>query len=74
MYVFTGWIGKQFSKLRSETALKTDERIRIMSEIINGIKVIKMYAWEYSFAKMIQEARRQGLINDHRPEHISTNS
>ena len=56
--VFTGWIGKQFSKLRSETALKTDERIRIMSEIINGIKVIKMYAWEYSFAKMIQEARR----------------
>ena len=51
------WIGKQFSKLRSETAIKTDERIRIMNEIIQGIKVIKMYAWEFSFAKMLQEAR-----------------
>ena len=52
-----GWIGQQFSKLRSETAVKTDERIRIMNEIIQGIKVIKMYAWEFSFAKMLQEAR-----------------
>jgi len=28
-----------------------------MNEIIQGIKVIKMYAWEFSFAKMLQEAR-----------------
>ena len=53
-----GWLSKQFSKLRSETALKTDERIRLMNEIIQGIKVIKMYAWEHSFAKMIQKARK----------------
>ena len=29
-----------------------------MSEIIQGIKVIKMYAWENSFAKLIEEARK----------------
>ena len=52
------WIGKKFSQFRSETAKKTDERIRIMSEIIQGIKVIKMYAWEHSFAKLIEEARK----------------
>jgi hypothetical protein len=29
-----------------------------MSEIISGIKVIKMYAWERPFEKMVQLARR----------------
>lgn len=55
---FQSWIGKKFSELRAETAKKTDVRIRIMSEIIQGIKVIKMYAWEGSFANLIAEARK----------------
>ena len=55
---FQSWVGKKFSQFRSETAKKTDERIRLMSEIIQGIKVIKMYAWENSFAKLIEEARK----------------
>ena len=29
-----------------------------MNEIIDGIKVIKMYAWEHAFAKSIGDARR----------------
>ena len=29
-----------------------------MNGIIQGIKVIKMYAWEYSFAEMIQKSRK----------------
>lgn len=44
--------------MRIQTAKKTDERIRIMSEIIQGIKVIKMYAWEHSFANLVAEARK----------------
>lgn len=51
-------ISKQFSRLRAETARKTDIRIGIMNEIIDGIKVIKMYAWEHAFAKSIGDARR----------------
>lgn len=29
-----------------------------MNEIIHGIKVIKMYAWEYSFANLVADARK----------------
>eukprot|EP00095_Tigriopus_kingsejongensis_P003130 snap_masked-scaffold438_size171652-processed-gene-0.1 protein:Tk03130 transcript:snap_masked-scaffold438_size171652-processed-gene-0.1-mRNA-1 annotation:"multidrug resistance-associated protein 4" len=55
------WIGRVFSRLRLETAKKTDLRIRIMSEIINGIKVIKMYAWELPFTKVVQDTREKEM-------------
>ncbi|KAK9869834.1 hypothetical protein WA026_003563 [Henosepilachna vigintioctopunctata] len=52
------YIGKKISKIRLKVALRTDERVRLMSEIINGIQVIKMYAWELPFAKVIASTRR----------------
>ena len=32
-----------------------------MNEIIKGIKVIKMYAWENSFAKLVANARKEEI-------------
>ena len=52
------WVGKQFGKLRVRTAGKTDKRIRLMNEIVNGMKVIKMYTWEKSFASLVRDARK----------------
>lgn len=51
-------MGKISSICRLKTASRTDERVRLMSEIINGIQVIKMYAWEKSFVKLVEMARR----------------
>jgi len=55
---FIGWMGKMFSRLRMSTALRTDERIRTMNEILSGMRVIKMYTWENSFAKLVDYCRR----------------
>lgn len=43
---------------RAETAALTDERIRTMSEVISGIRVIKMYGWEKPFGALVDEVRR----------------
>lgn len=46
---------------RAETAVLTDERIRTMSEVISGIRVIKMYGWEKPFAALVDEVRRYSI-------------
>ncbi|KAJ8954547.1 hypothetical protein NQ318_000781, partial [Aromia moschata] len=53
--------GKKISDYRSRTAKCTDERVRLMGEIINGIQVIKLYAWETAFAKMIEKSRKMEM-------------
>jgi ATP-binding cassette subfamily C (CFTR/MRP) protein 4 len=52
------FMSKLGAKYRLKIALKTDERIRYMSEIITGIQVIKLYTWEQPFIKLIDAVRR----------------
>ena len=40
----------------------TDKRIRVMNEVIVGIRVIKMYAWEYAFKRVVSKIRRLGFL------------
>jgi ATP-binding cassette subfamily C (CFTR/MRP) protein 4 len=58
-------MGKVFSRLRLQTAKKTDERVRLMSEILDAMRVIKMYAWESRFASLVDDARRYIYIYSH---------
>lgn len=57
-FFLSGYMSKWSSKLRMKIALRTDERVRLMSEIISGVQVIKMYAWEKPFEKLVSMARR----------------
>ncbi|GFQ66173.1 hypothetical protein TNCT_86261 [Trichonephila clavata] len=56
---FQAMMGKLFSKLRLKTAALTDERIRLMNEIIGGMRVIKMYGWEFPFANLVDSIRKK---------------
>ncbi|KAK4879950.1 hypothetical protein RN001_008096 [Aquatica leii] len=51
-------LAKETSNLRFKTAVTTDKRIRAMNEIILGIQVIKVYAWEKYFIKIVNAIRR----------------
>ncbi|XP_049645216.1 multidrug resistance-associated protein 1 [Suncus etruscus] len=38
-----------------------DNRIKLMNEILNGIKVLKLYAWELAFRDKVLEIRQEEL-------------
>lgn len=59
LYVpFQSLMGRWFGSLRQATASRTDERIRLMNEIIPAMRVIKMYTWEDPFASLVELARK----------------
>ncbi|KAJ8716037.1 hypothetical protein PYW08_013322 [Mythimna loreyi] len=45
-------------KLRGKIANRTDERVKVMSELVEGVQVIKMYAWEKPFEKLVHRLRK----------------
>ncbi|KAL7728495.1 hypothetical protein ACLKA6_012510 [Drosophila palustris] len=51
-------LSKLTSVLRMRIAERTDARVGIMNELVQGIQVIKMYAWEKPFQAVVAEARR----------------
>uniref|UniRef100_A0A665WHL2 Multidrug resistance-associated protein 4 n=1 Tax=Echeneis naucrates TaxID=173247 RepID=A0A665WHL2_ECHNA len=53
--------GRLFSKFRSKMAVLTDSRIRTMNEVVSGIRIIKMYAWEKPFAALVSDVRRKEI-------------
>ena len=52
------WMGKVFAILRRKTATLTDERVKLMSEVVNGMRVIKMYCWEKLFTDQVRDVRK----------------
>ncbi|XP_068447107.1 ATP-binding cassette sub-family C member 4-like [Clinocottus analis] len=55
------WFGKLFGIFRSKSAVLSDNRIRIMNEVVSGIRIIKMYAWEKPFSSLVNEVRRKEI-------------
>ena len=51
-------VSKQMFLRKIEVALKTDDRIRLINDVICGMQTVKMYTWETSFSKLVKAARR----------------
>ncbi|CAH1985088.1 unnamed protein product [Acanthoscelides obtectus] len=53
-----GYLSKLTGRLRLKIAEKTDKRVKMMTEIVSGIQVIKMYTWEKPFENLIHFIRK----------------
>ncbi|TRY63541.1 hypothetical protein TCAL_05779 [Tigriopus californicus] len=49
--------GKWVERLQADQLRNKDERIKLMSEILGGIKVLKLYAWENPFMRRLLDIR-----------------
>ncbi|XP_065897567.1 ATP-binding cassette sub-family C member 4-like isoform X2 [Dysidea avara] len=48
-----------YARWRLKAAKVTDKRVRVMNEIISGMRLIKMYAWEWAFHEHVKKIRRK---------------
>ncbi|KAI1280795.1 ATP-binding cassette sub-family C member 3 [Halotydeus destructor] len=48
-----GYLAGLSKKMQTKQMKEKDERIKAMNEILSGIKVIKLYAWEESFMSLV---------------------
>ena len=46
---------------RLKAAKVTDKRVRVMNEIISGMRLIKMYAWEWAFHEHVKTIRKLAM-------------
>ncbi|EAR84933.2 ABC transporter C family protein (macronuclear) [Tetrahymena thermophila SB210] len=53
------FFGKRASKHTAKRILKTDERLKLTKEIIEGIQIIKMYGWEKAIQNIIEKIRNE---------------
>ena len=51
------------SVLRLRVVTITDKRVTMMSEIINSMRLVKMYAWEQPFTQRIENLRKEEIMN-----------
>ena len=47
-----------FKLYRFKSAKVTDKRVKVMNEIISGMRLIKMYAWEWAFHEYVKNIRK----------------
>ncbi|KAJ8721588.1 hypothetical protein PYW07_002363 [Mythimna separata] len=56
-----GLIANRVKTLQIRLMKYKDERVKLMNEVLNGIKVLKMYAWEPSFEDQILKIRNKEM-------------
>ncbi|KAI0216331.1 Multidrug resistance-associated protein 1, partial [Lamellibrachia satsuma] len=61
MIPVNGVIAQKSRKLQVKQMKCKDGRINLMNELLNGIKVLKLYAWEVPFRERILEKRKNEL-------------
>ncbi|KYN18976.1 hypothetical protein ALC57_08649 [Trachymyrmex cornetzi] len=58
---FQAFLAKIIAPLTLKSAEKTDNRLRLMNQVITGLQVIKMYVWEIPFSNLVEKARKREM-------------
>uniref|UniRef100_A0A8D0A0X8 ATP-binding cassette, sub-family C (CFTR/MRP), member 2 n=1 Tax=Sander lucioperca TaxID=283035 RepID=A0A8D0A0X8_SANLU len=61
MVPINGLLATKARKFQVKNMKFKDKRLKIMNEILNGIKILKLYAWEPSFQAQVEGIRGQEL-------------
>uniref|UniRef100_A0A4W4G3P7 ATP-binding cassette, sub-family C (CFTR/MRP), member 2 n=1 Tax=Electrophorus electricus TaxID=8005 RepID=A0A4W4G3P7_ELEEL len=61
MVPINGLLASKSKALQINHMKLKDKRMKIMTEILNGIKILKLYAWESSFEAQLQGIREKEL-------------
>ncbi|EPZ35647.1 ABC transporter domain-containing protein [Rozella allomycis CSF55] len=56
-----GMLSKKLSNLRTRIIGHRDTRIRYLSDVLNGIQILKCYAWHYAFKDHIMNVRNKEM-------------
>jgi hypothetical protein len=52
MFPLSLWLGGRFGKFRHRIQLAGDKRLKLTNELLQGIRIVKFYAWEEAFKKV----------------------
>jgi len=58
-FPFAGFFGRQVGAYRAAAQAAGDNRIKLVKELISGIRIVKYMAWENAFAENIHIARER---------------
>jgi ATP-binding cassette subfamily C (CFTR/MRP) protein 1 len=67
-------IATKSRKLQMAQMKKKDDRVKLMNEILTGIKVLKLYAWEKSFQNQIMKIRQEEIVILKKAAYLSATS
>ncbi|XP_022781314.1 multidrug resistance-associated protein 4-like [Stylophora pistillata] len=57
LIVYQTTLGSVFKRLQDKVARLTDKRLRLIYDVISGIRVLKMNAWEWCFYDLVSKVR-----------------
>jgi ABC-type multidrug transport system fused ATPase/permease subunit len=57
-FPITGILGRRIGTLRLAQQIASDQRVKLVKELISAIRIVKYYAWETPFAENIAKFRK----------------
>ena len=66
------WVFSVVSKMRRKVLKHSDSRVKMMNEILTGIRIIKFYAWERPFGKEVEHVRGKEMAALTKMSYVTT--